>query len=117
MRIAVTAGEPAGIGPDLCLALGQQDFLAESSLELIIIGSLALFTERARLLDLDLPLAPYEPDDAPRPGTLRVLDVPLGAPCVAGRLDTANARHVLNMLDRAIDGARRGEFAAMVTAP
>jgi 4-hydroxythreonine-4-phosphate dehydrogenase len=116
-RIAVTAGEPAGIGPDLCLALAQQEFLAESSTELIVIGSRALLAERARLLDLDLPLAPYEPDDAPRPGVLRVLDVPLGAPCVAGRLDTANARHVLNLLDRAIDGARRGEFAAMVTAP
>ena len=43
--------------------------------------------------------------------------MPLGAPCVAGRLDTANARHVLTLLDLAIDGARRGEFAAMVTAP
>ncbi len=65
----------------------------------------------------DLPLIAYEPDDPPRPGALRVLDVPLGAPCVAGRLDTANARHVLALLDRAIDGARSGEFAAMVTAP
>ncbi len=69
------------------------------------------------MLGLDLPLTPYEPNAPPRPGALRVLDVPLGAPCVAGRLDTANARHVLNLLDRAIEGAQRGEFAAMVTAP
>ena len=46
-----------------------------------------------------------------------VVDIPLGAPCVPGRLDPANARHVLAMLDRAIDGCTRGEFAAMVTAP
>jgi 4-hydroxythreonine-4-phosphate dehydrogenase len=116
-RIAVTAGEPAGIGPDLCLALAQHDFPAETSIELIIIGSRALLAERAQLLELDLPLVPYEPNDAPRPGAVRVLDVPLGAPCVAGRLETGNARHVLSLLDRAIDGALHGEFAAMVTAP
>ena len=46
-----------------------------------------------------------------------MLDVPLGAPATAGRLDAANARHVLNLLDRAIDGCAAGEFAAMVTAP
>jgi len=101
----------------LCLALGQQDFLAASSIELIVIGNRALLAERAQMLGLDLPLSPYEPNDPPRPGALRVLDVPLGAPCVAGRLDTANARHVLSLLDRAIEGAHRGEFAAMVTAP
>ena len=46
-----------------------------------------------------------------------MLDVPLGAPCIAGRLDPANARHVLGMLDCAIEGCVSGEFAAMVTAP
>ena len=51
------------------------------------------------------------------PASPRVIDVPLGAPCVPGRLDPANARHVLALLDRAIDGCTRGEFAAMVTAP
>ena len=51
------------------------------------------------------------------PGNLQIIDVPLGAPATAGRLDTANARHVLAMLDRAIDGCASGEFAAMVTAP
>ena len=46
-----------------------------------------------------------------------MLDIPLAAPCVAGRLDPANARHVLALLDRATDGCMNGEFAAMVTAP
>jgi len=104
IRIAVTAGEPAGIGPDLCLALAQADLAAELATELVIIGSRALLAERASLLG-------YET------GNLEVIDIPLGAPCVAGKLDPANARHVLAMLDRAIDGCVSGEFAAMVTAP
>jgi 4-hydroxythreonine-4-phosphate dehydrogenase len=99
-RIAVTAGEPAGIGPDLCLALAQENLPAE----IVVIGSRALLDERARMLGLD---------DA----GLQVIDVPLGAACTAGRLDAANARHVLDILDRAIDGCTAGKFAAMVTAP
>ena len=72
------------------------------------------------MLGLDIELAPYLPDGGagnPKPGRLQVLDVPLAAPCVAGRLDAANARHVLEILDRATDGAANGEFAAVVTAP
>ncbi len=117
-RIAVTAGEPAGIGPDLCLALAHEKLPCD----LVIIGSRALLTERARMLGLRVELRSYLPAGyaAPGPGTaaaLEVLDVPLGGPCVAGRLDPANARHVLAMLDRAVAGAAQGEFAAMVTAP
>jgi 4-hydroxythreonine-4-phosphate dehydrogenase len=113
--IAVTAGEPAGIGPDLCLALASFKFPCP----LVIVGSRALLAERARLLGLDVEVAAYLPGAAAaaHPGRLEVLDVPLAAPCVAGRLDTANARHVLELLDRATDGAANGEFAAVVTAP
>jgi 4-hydroxythreonine-4-phosphate dehydrogenase len=86
---------------------------------LVIVGSRALLQERARLLGADVELTAYRPDPEARhtPGRLEVLDVPLAAPCVAGRLDVANARHVLAMLDRAISGAAQGEFAAIVTAP
>jgi len=113
--IAVTAGEPAGIGPDLCLALAG----LELSRPPVIVGSRALLAERARQLGLDVELAAYLPDRSAAhvPGRLEVVDVPLAAPCVAGRLDTANAKHVLAMLDRAISGAVCGEFAAIVTAP
>jgi len=113
--IAVTAGEPAGIGPDLCLALASLTLPCS----LLIIGSRALLAERALVLGLGVELVPYLPggNTAHQPGHLAVLDVPLAVPCVAGRLDTANARHVLALLDRATDGAANGEFAAMVTAP
>jgi len=111
--IAVTAGEPAGIGPDLCLALASLDLPHP----LVILGSRALLDERARQLGLSVELVDYLPGQVTAPGRLAILDVPLAVPCVAGRLDVANARHVLALLDRAIAGAVSGEFAAIVTAP
>jgi 4-hydroxythreonine-4-phosphate dehydrogenase len=86
----------------------------------VIVGSRALLAERARLLGLDVELVSYLPGNAAAqagPGQLLVLDVSLASPCVAGRLDTANAPHVLALLDRATDGAANGEFDAVVTAP
>ena len=91
--IAVTAGEPAGIGPDLCLALAQLaqngELGSSTAQSLTIIGNHALLAERALLLGLDLELRAYSRGDA---DGVRVLDIPLAAPCVAGRLDPANAR-------------------------
>ena len=114
ITIAVTAGEPAGIGPDLCLALAAISLPCT----LVILGSRALLAERARALGLKVSLERYDPARAEYPqGTLAVLDVPLAAPCIAGKLDPSNAPHVLAMLDRAISGCVGGEFAAMVTAP
>jgi len=101
--IAVTSGEPAGIGPDICLALARRDFPAR----LVVFGDRDLFAVRAVQLGLDR-------------NTLASLDlrhVPLRAPCASGHLDPANARHVLDLLDAALAGCRTGEFAAMVTAP
>jgi len=83
----------------------------------VIVGSLTLLAERAQQLGLDVTLHPYAAGSQAPGGAIEVLDIPLAAPCVPGRLDPANARHVLAMLDRAIDGAMRGEFAAIVTAP
>jgi len=79
-----------------------------------------LLAERAGQLRLDVELVPYETRATrgpQQPGRLEVIDVPLAVPCIAGKLDPANARHVLAMLDRAITGCVQGEFAAMVTAP
>ena len=78
-----------------------------------------MLAERAKQLRLDVELVPYESveSDRSQSGRLEVIDIPLAAPCIAGKLDPANARHVLAMLDRAIAGCVNGEFAAMVTAP
>jgi 4-hydroxythreonine-4-phosphate dehydrogenase len=115
-RIALTAGEPAGIGPDLCLMLAQRAWPCE----LVCIADRAMLAERAHRLGLDgLRLRDYRAD-APAAhvaGELTVIDCPLAVPAEAGRLDVRNAPAVLAMLDRAIEGCLAGTFAAMTTAP
>jgi 4-hydroxythreonine-4-phosphate dehydrogenase len=115
-RIAVTSGEPAGVGPDLCLQLARGPLPCE----LVCLGDRELLAARARQLNLKLNLWDYEPGQAAcphTPGTLAVLHIPLVHPAEAGRLDPRNAAAVLAMLDRAAGGCLAGEFAAMVTAP
>jgi 4-hydroxythreonine-4-phosphate dehydrogenase len=85
--IALTSGEPAGIGPELCVRLASQA-------DVVVIGDRSLLK-----------------------GAPRVEHVPLGHPVTPGKLDPANARYVLAVLDRAIRGCMEGEYAAMVTAP
>jgi 4-hydroxythreonine-4-phosphate dehydrogenase len=115
-RIAVTSGEPAGIGPDLCLQLARGPLPCE----LVCLGDRELLAARARQLDLKINLWDYEPAQPARPhtpGTLGVLDVPLACRAEPGRLEVRNAPAVLAMLDRAAQGCLGGEFAALVTAP
>ena len=113
-RLAITTGEPAGIGPDLCLQLAARDFDAE----LVLLGDPTLLRQRARQLGREAPAIPeYRPEQPARPGELRILPVPLRAPVEAGRLGCSNAAYVLETLDRAVDGCLAGEFHAMVTAP
>ena len=114
----MTSGEPAGVGPELCLALA----LRELPCELVCLGDRTLLAERARQLHLAVALTSYPGAAAARgvahvPGTLAVAHLPLAAPSLAGRPDPANARYVLALLERAVDGALAGEFDAIVTAP
>jgi len=113
--LALTAGEPAGIGPDLCLALAR----APRAQALVCLADRELLRARAAQLGIAVDLVDYQPGAAPATaaGRLSVLHLPLAVPAVAGRLDARNARHVLALIDRAVDGCRAGEFAAMVTAP
>ena len=117
-RIALTSGEPAGIGPELCLALAAQ----ELPCELVCFGDRALLEERAQLLHSSVSLRTWQPlPGAARtvhvPGELAVAHLPLAAASVPGRADPANARYVLALLDRAVEGTLAGEFDALVTAP
>jgi 4-hydroxythreonine-4-phosphate dehydrogenase len=88
--IALTSGEPAGIGPELCVAVARKFRGAK----LVAIGDRSLLR-----------------------GCPHIEHLPLAAPRRAGKLDPANSRYVLQVLDRAIDGCLAGEFDAMVTAP
>lgn len=114
--LAVTPGEPAGIGPDLCIQLAQQP---SPDYRIVVISDPALLQARARQLGLPLQVLPHDPAalDADQPGTLRVLPVALATPAVAGQPDTRNAPAVLDTLRRAVSGCRSGEFAALVTGP
>lgn len=111
--IAITPGEPAGIGPDLAVALAGRALDAR----LVFIADPALLIERARLLGVALNCADFEPGSEPPPDTCEVLRCPLGAPVVPGRLTTTNARYVLDCLDYAARGCLEGRFDAMVTGP
>ena len=116
-RFALTPGEPAGIGPDLCLLLASQ----RQPHPLIAITSRDLLHERAAQLGVAVSLLPVSPDnwpDQPAPaGSLYVWDTPLNAPVTAGTLDKANAPFVLQTLTRAALGCVAGDFAGMITAP
>ncbi|MDE2219142.1 MAG: 4-hydroxythreonine-4-phosphate dehydrogenase PdxA [Gammaproteobacteria bacterium] len=113
--IVLTCGESAGIGPDLCIGIAQ----AARSLPLVCLADLELLRARAVMLRLACRFEQYSPAAPPTcaAGALAVLHLPLGRAAVAGRLDTGNAPWVLRLIDRAVEGCRRGEFAAMVTAP
>lgn len=114
---ALTPGEPAGIGPDLCLLLAREAQPAA----LVAIASRTLLSARAEQLGLSIELREVSPGSwpsAPAPaGSLYVWDTPLAAPVVAGQLDQANAAYVLQTLTRAGQGCLDGDFAGMITAP
>jgi 4-hydroxythreonine-4-phosphate dehydrogenase len=98
--IVVTSGEPAGIGPELCLQLASRSW----PVPLVVLGDRDLLASRARMLGLAID-------------GLDILHLPLATPSIAGQPNAANARYVLQLLDRALSGCIAGEFSAMVTAP
>ena len=114
--LALTPGEPAGIGPELCLQVASRP---PADCRLVILGDPELLQTRAAALDLPLLIRPYRANDpAPqRTHEVCVLPVPLAAPCEAGKPDRRNAAHVIAMLERATDGCLSGEFQALVTGP
>lgn len=111
--LAITAGEPAGIGPDLVLDLATIHSLSR----LVVIADRGLLEQRAQQLNRALSFIDYAPNQTPPPGSLEVLHTSLQEKCSPGQLNSANASYVLNTLDIAIDGCLSGQFSAMITAP
>jgi len=114
-RLAITTGEPAGIGPELVAALAATDIAAD----LIVVGDKDLLLLAAQTRGLALSI---EPDDGQwrdqrAPGQLRYVHVPARAAVTPGRLNVDNAAYVVETLTRAADGCLQGEFDALVTAP
>ena len=115
-RIAITAGEPAGIGPDVLLAIAQQEWPAD----LVAVADPGLLARRADLLGLSIQLDTFQADQEPRrhqAGRLAVSAVTLAEPEIPGTLNPANAGYVVNTLQQAAQGCLDRRFDAMVTAP
>ncbi len=115
-RLAVTAGEPAGIGPDLAIMLSQSDF----DHELVVIADPVLLQERAVLLGIDVEFRQVDFSRSPIPsqsGKLCYMPVKRATKTIPGQLNPANADYVLESLAIAADGCLQGQFAAVITAP
>lgn len=116
VRLAITSGEPAGIGPDLCLRLAERAWPDE----LVVLCDQQLLAARAAEIVSNVRFRTYEPNQPVQPsqvGEITVCDIKSHEPVVTGVLNTANSDYVIALLDRAIAGCQSGEFAAMVTAP
>lgn len=111
--LLISSGEPAGIGPDLCLQLAPYHFPA------VILGDHAMLAKRAEQLGLSLTLEAYQPGRPlnPAPDHLTVLSVPCAEPVTAGRLNVGNAGYVIEMLRFAVESCFNETFSGLVTAP
>jgi len=114
LPLAITAGEPAGIGPDLCVQLAALSLATP----IIVIADKDLLMQRAQQLGVTLQLRDYVAGQVARePHTLTVIHIPLAQSSQSGVLNAANSQYVLATLSRAVQGCQVGEFAGMVTAP
>lgn len=115
-RIALTPGEPAGIGPDLVITLAQE----AQQHEIVVIADPELLQGRAKVLGMKIRLRQVNFAEPPCPlaaGELAVYPVALAEPACAGVLNVRNAPYILHTLDVAIEGCANGNFAALVTGP
>ncbi|MBT9568477.1 MAG: 4-hydroxythreonine-4-phosphate dehydrogenase PdxA [Thiobacillus sp.] len=111
--LALTAGEPAGIGPDLCVALSHQPLPCR----LTVLGDVDVLRARAQQLGVSVNCVTGETIPPHQTGALHVQHLPVAAPVAAGTLDARNSAHVLALLDAAASGCMNGRYQAMVTAP
>lgn len=114
LKIAITPGEPAGIGPDLTIELAQQSW----PVQLVVFANKTMLQERAALLNQPIELIDYQNQDTLQPsGSLYIVDIPLGATVIPGELNPENGHYVVETLRQACDENIRGKFDAVVTGP
>lgn len=111
--LVVTAGEPAGIGPELCLALADTSWATQ----LVVIADADMLAQRAAAIGRSVEIISYAPGSSSRAGELNVIHHPLVNRATCGQPDTANAQSLLDGLTRAVEGCTSGEFSALITAP
>ena len=116
--IAITSGEPAGIGPELVARLAKRHQAKPFPARLVVLGDSDLLAARAARIGIMPHYARYDPHAFAPPGSaIEVWHQPLVAPAVPGHPDPTNARSVLSMLETACDACATGAFAALVTGP
>jgi 4-hydroxythreonine-4-phosphate dehydrogenase len=115
--LAITSGEPAGIGPELCAMLAERNAQSPLPARLVVLGDRALLTARAQRIGLAARYAPYDPAALPRGSEIEVWHMPVATPVTPGRVDPTNAHAVLEMLRHGVDACATGAFAGLVTAP
>ena len=116
--LALTVGEPAGIGPELCAMLAVRQQAAPLRARIVLVGDRDLLAARAQRIGLAPRYADFDPVSYPHAGgVVEVWHHPLAAPVIPGHPDPTNAQAVLGMLRDAIDACATGAFAALVTAP
>lgn len=118
-RLAITAGEPAGIGPDLILQLAVTDQWVSADTQFIVIADRSMLEQRSHALGLSLEFVDYEKDlkSPNKKNHIIVYNCDCDDQVSAGKLNANNAQYVLNTLSIAAKGCLSGEFDAMVTAP
>jgi 4-hydroxythreonine-4-phosphate dehydrogenase len=115
-RIAITPGEPSGVGPDLAIVIAQQEW----PVQLVVVASKALMISRAKQLNLPLTLIDYDENQSikkQKAGTLTILSVELADTCIPGELNVNNGSYVVDTLRVASEKNISGEFDAIVTGP
>jgi len=111
--LAITPGEPAGIGPEILLKLchDHPDF------RIVAVADPELLEQAARRLGYTMRIERWQPGDRVQSGGLACCPVALRRPATPGCLDPANAAYVLETLTRAVELLRHGHAAALVTGP
>jgi 4-hydroxythreonine-4-phosphate dehydrogenase len=115
--IAITSGEPAGIGPELVAMLAMRHAQSSFPARLVVLGDRALLAERASRIGLAPHYVEYDPAAFVPPGVVELWNMPVAMPAAPGHPDPTNAHSVLAMLQHAADACSVGSFAALVTAP
>ncbi len=115
LKIAVTPGEPAGVGPDLTIELAQQQWPAQ----LVIFADEAMMLERASMLGKPLKLTHYVAGETriQEPGELFIQPIPVAVPVIPGELNSENGHYVVETLRQACQANIEGDFDAVVTGP
>jgi 4-hydroxythreonine-4-phosphate dehydrogenase len=104
VKLVITSGDPAGIGPEVSLAAAKNFLIEQPDVQITLLGDASLFKDSSG-------------KNLSTPERLMIESISLASPMAPGVLNPANAQYVLNLLDRASEACLNGDFDAMVTAP